>query len=125
VAVITGAASGIGLGIAKRAVMEGMKVVIADIEKEALSSAEIILKKMVDHILAVHTDVSKVEEVVSFPYKFRHFEAPYVLYIDFSKSLDVYFIIMYKLITNKRRINNKWLFTSSKVLIWKIKIICG
>jgi NADP-dependent 3-hydroxy acid dehydrogenase YdfG len=39
VAVITGAASGIGNGIAKRAVKKGMKVVIADIEAEALSQA--------------------------------------------------------------------------------------
>jgi len=63
VAVITGAASGIGLGIAKRAVMEGMKVVIADIEEEALASAENMLRKMGDHILAVHTDVSKVDDI--------------------------------------------------------------
>ncbi len=40
IAVITGAASGIGLGIAKRAVKEGMNVVIADIEAEAQSQAE-------------------------------------------------------------------------------------
>ena len=40
VAVITGAASGIGLGIARRAAKEGMKVVLADIEKGALIQAE-------------------------------------------------------------------------------------
>ena len=38
VAVITGAASGIGLALAKRCVAEGMKVVLADIEVEALNS---------------------------------------------------------------------------------------
>ena len=43
VAVITGAASGIGLGIARRAVKEGMKVVIADIEKNALNPLWIVL----------------------------------------------------------------------------------
>ena len=63
VAVITGAASGIGLGMAKRAVMEGMKVVIADIEEEVLASAENILRKMGDDIVAVHTDVSKAEDI--------------------------------------------------------------
>ena len=59
VAVITGAASGIGLGIAKRAVREGMKVVIADIEETALASAEKILRKLGDHVVTVRTDVSK------------------------------------------------------------------
>ena len=59
VAVITGAASGIGLGIAKRAVREGMKVVIADIEEAALASAEKMLRKLGDHVITVPTDVSK------------------------------------------------------------------
>ena len=44
VAVITGAASGIGRGIAKRAIKEGMKVVLADIEADALSQTEKELK---------------------------------------------------------------------------------
>ena len=35
VAVITGAASGIGRGIAERCAKESMKVVLADIEEEA------------------------------------------------------------------------------------------
>ncbi len=63
VAVITGAASGIGLGIAKRAVKEGMKVVIADVEEEALASAEDILKKSGGSVLAVLTDVSKADNI--------------------------------------------------------------
>ena len=45
VAVITGAASGIGLGIAERFLLEGMKVVLADIELDALTQAEEKLKK--------------------------------------------------------------------------------
>ena len=40
VAVITGAASGIGYSIAKRSLREGMKVVLADVEEAALLQAE-------------------------------------------------------------------------------------
>ena len=39
VAVVTGAASGIGLGLAERFAAEGMKVVMADIEVAALEQA--------------------------------------------------------------------------------------
>ncbi|MFW9821626.1 MAG: SDR family NAD(P)-dependent oxidoreductase [Candidatus Thorarchaeota archaeon] len=63
VAVITGAASGIGYGIAKRAIREGMKVVMADIEEEALASAEDKLKKLGENIIAVPTDVSKANNL--------------------------------------------------------------
>ncbi|MHA2185504.1 MAG: SDR family NAD(P)-dependent oxidoreductase [Promethearchaeota archaeon] len=65
VAVITGAASGIGLGIAKRAVKEGMKVVIADIEAGALSKAEKQLSSSGGNIMSVVTDVSNFEDVKS------------------------------------------------------------
>ncbi len=63
VAVITGAASGIGRGIANRAVKEGMKVVLADVETEALSQAEKELKASGATTLSVLTDVSKAEDV--------------------------------------------------------------
>ena len=63
VAVITGAASGIGRGIANRAVKEGMKVVLADIEAEALSHAEKELKSSGATVLSVLTDVSKAEDI--------------------------------------------------------------
>ena len=39
VAVVTGAASGIGLGLCRRFAAEGMRVVMADVEEPALSSA--------------------------------------------------------------------------------------
>ena len=63
VAVITGAASGIGLGIARRAAKEGMKVVLADIEKDALLAAEEELKSKGVDVISVLTDVSKIEDV--------------------------------------------------------------
>jgi NAD(P)-dependent dehydrogenase (short-subunit alcohol dehydrogenase family) len=40
VSVVTGAASGIGFGIAEKCAREGMKVVLADIETNALENAE-------------------------------------------------------------------------------------
>ena len=38
VAVITGGASGIGKGLAERCLQEGMKVILADIEDDALQA---------------------------------------------------------------------------------------
>ena len=63
VAVITGAASGIGRGLARRAAREGMKVVLADIEKETLNQTEEELKKSGANVISVITDVSKLEEI--------------------------------------------------------------
>ena len=59
VAVITGAANGIGLGLARRCAREGMKLVLADIEETALSLAEKEMKTAGTPVLAVPTDVSK------------------------------------------------------------------
>ena len=63
VAVITGAASGIGRGIAERCVSEGMKVVLADIEQADLTLAEEKLKALGGTVLGVKTDVSKRSDV--------------------------------------------------------------
>ncbi len=63
VAVITGAASGIGLGIAERCVGEGLQVVLADIDEENLARAETGLKTAGGTVLAVRTDVSKRSDV--------------------------------------------------------------
>jgi NAD(P)-dependent dehydrogenase (short-subunit alcohol dehydrogenase family) len=56
-AVITGGASGIGLALAKRCVAAGMKVLIADISDEALSSAASSA-----NITTVKVDVSSTED---------------------------------------------------------------
>jgi len=63
VAVITGAASGIGRAIAERCVQEGMKVVLADIEETALAEAARDMKEASADVLAVPTDVSKARDV--------------------------------------------------------------
>jgi NAD(P)-dependent dehydrogenase (short-subunit alcohol dehydrogenase family) len=63
VALITGAASGIGRGIAERCVSEGMKVVLADIDEASLSKAETELKAAGGTVLGVRTDVSKRSDV--------------------------------------------------------------
>jgi NAD(P)-dependent dehydrogenase (short-subunit alcohol dehydrogenase family) len=63
VAVITGAASGIGRGLAERCVQEGMKVVLADIDETALAQTERELKDASADVMAVRTDVSKFGDV--------------------------------------------------------------
>ena len=63
VAVITGAASGIGRGIAERCVSEGMKVVLADIDEANLTQAVNELKAAGGAVLGVRTDVSKRSDV--------------------------------------------------------------
>ena len=63
VAVITGAASGIGRALADRFVQEGMKAVLADVEAEPLATAEASLKASGATVLAVQTDVSQVRDV--------------------------------------------------------------
>ena len=63
VAVITGAASGIGRGLAERFAAEGMKVVLADVDKEQLAKLDADLSAKGATVLAVRTDVSKASEV--------------------------------------------------------------
>jgi NAD(P)-dependent dehydrogenase (short-subunit alcohol dehydrogenase family) len=63
VAVITGAASGIGRGLAEHCAREGMKVVLGDVDEAALAQAERELKDAGAEVLAVRTDVSKADDV--------------------------------------------------------------
>lgn len=73
VAVITGAASGIGQGLARRFAQEGMKLVLADIEEAALLEVEKELRLAGTPVRAVKTDVSRRESV--FALAERAFEA--------------------------------------------------
>jgi NAD(P)-dependent dehydrogenase (short-subunit alcohol dehydrogenase family) len=63
VAVVTGAASGIGLGLARRFAAEGMRVVLADVEEPALARAAADLTASGADVLAVPTDVASLPAV--------------------------------------------------------------
>jgi NAD(P)-dependent dehydrogenase (short-subunit alcohol dehydrogenase family) len=63
VAVVTGAASGIGRALAERCAKEGMHVVLADIEPAALDRAATELSAGGAEVLAVTTDVAKAGDV--------------------------------------------------------------
>ena len=58
VAVITGGASGIGLGLAKRFAKDGMKLVLVDIEEQALVEAAKALEAGGAEVMAERVDVS-------------------------------------------------------------------
>jgi NAD(P)-dependent dehydrogenase (short-subunit alcohol dehydrogenase family) len=63
VAVVTGAASGIGLALSHRFAAAGLDVVMADIEEEPLARAAAAVGDKGVETLAVLTDVSKAEQV--------------------------------------------------------------
>lgn len=63
VAVVTGAANGIGRAIVDVCAREGMRIVLADINGDALTRAESELREAGTTVLAVPTDVSKAEDV--------------------------------------------------------------
>ena len=63
VAVITGAASGIGKAMAQRCAAEGMRLVLADIEHEPLSQWTEELRAAGTHVVSERVDVSKPEDL--------------------------------------------------------------
>ncbi|MBX9799115.1 MAG: SDR family oxidoreductase [Burkholderiaceae bacterium] len=63
VAVITGAASGFGREFAYAGAKLGMKLVLADVQQDALATLEAELSGQGVAVLAVHCDVSKPEQV--------------------------------------------------------------
>jgi len=80
VAVVTGAASGIGNALARRFAAQGMKVVLADIGEAALAEAEHALREGGADALAVVTDVSDAGSVDALAQKtIEHFGAVHVV----------------------------------------------
>ena len=60
VAVVTGAANGIGAAVAAALVQRGLRVVLADIDSEALAKTA---TELGDRVIAVPTDVADIEQV--------------------------------------------------------------
>jgi NAD(P)-dependent dehydrogenase (short-subunit alcohol dehydrogenase family) len=65
VAVITGAASGIGLAMARRFAAEGMKLVLADVERPVLQQAGSAVAEDGADVLTVPADVSVWDDVAA------------------------------------------------------------
>jgi NAD(P)-dependent dehydrogenase (short-subunit alcohol dehydrogenase family) len=63
VAVVTGAASGIGLALTERFAAEGMKVVMADVEAPALTEAAERIRRTAPAVLASRVDVSRPDDL--------------------------------------------------------------
>jgi NAD(P)-dependent dehydrogenase (short-subunit alcohol dehydrogenase family) len=63
VAVVTGAASGIGKALCERFAREGMRIVMADVEHERLSHAAADVEALGAEVLFVRTDVSRADDL--------------------------------------------------------------
>ncbi|HEX8789344.1 MAG TPA: SDR family NAD(P)-dependent oxidoreductase, partial [Polyangiaceae bacterium] len=80
VAVVTGAASGIGRAMAERFAREGMKVVLADVEEKPLAEAVEAIGKGGADAVGVRTDVSKREDIEALARKtFERFGTAHVV----------------------------------------------
>jgi NADP-dependent 3-hydroxy acid dehydrogenase YdfG len=65
VAVITGAASGIGYALSQEALRRGMSVVVSDVREEALAAAAKTLEGQGANVLAVLADVTSEENILA------------------------------------------------------------
>ena len=65
IAIVTGAAQGIGFGIAKKLVSNGIDVAIIDYDQAKLSTAIEQLKEFGSKVIGISANVSKIDEVQS------------------------------------------------------------
>ena len=80
-AVITGAGSGFGLEASRIAAREGMNVVLADVQQDALDTAAADVAALGAQVLAVRLDVSKAAEVEALGAAVQQrFGAPHVVF---------------------------------------------
>ena len=80
-AVITGAGSGFGLETARIAAREGMQLVLADVQPDALDAAAAELRGLGAQVLAQRVDVSKAEQVDGLATEARaRFGAPHFVF---------------------------------------------
>jgi NAD(P)-dependent dehydrogenase (short-subunit alcohol dehydrogenase family) len=80
VAVVTGAASGIGLALAERLAAEGMRVVLADIEAGPLGEVESRMNGAGHEVASLVTDVSRGADIEALAeFTLRKYEAVHVL----------------------------------------------
>ena len=63
VAVVTGASSGIGLGLARQCAKEGMRLVVADVDETGLGKLQSELEESGIEVFALPTDVRRAENV--------------------------------------------------------------
>src|SRR3989442_5549977 len=81
VAVITGGASGIGLATARRLAREGMRIVLADIQKEALDAAVTEVQGLGTEALGVQTAVGDLNQVKALADQtFAHFGGAHLVF---------------------------------------------
>lgn len=89
VAVVTGAASGIGQGLAAKAAALGMNVVIADIDTRSLEAVATSLRDRGADVLAVHTDVADYDSVSALAdATFQHFGRANLLFNNAGVLVD-------------------------------------
>lgn len=80
VAVVTGAASGIGFALAERFAVEGMRLVVADVEAPALATAAERLRATGAEVVDAVTDVSVEDQVIDLAtITYEHFDTAHVV----------------------------------------------